>query len=207
MTHLPADFLVVRTRAPRMTPEERRDAIIDAVIPLLRERGREVSTKQIAEAAGVAEGTLFRAFGDKESIFSAALVRYFDPQPFRDALRAIDPDEPTEDKLRQVFVLFRERFEGVIGFMSAMRMESGAPPQVVKRDEPPFEVLDQVFRPDELTVSPRMLGYYLRIIAFSTSLHPFNDIHRFSIDELVQFVAHGVLPPAAPATAPPGKKD
>ena len=207
MTNLPADFVVVRTRASRMSPEERRDAIIDAVIPLLRERGREVSTRQLAEAAGVAEGTLFRAFGDKESIFSAAIVRHFDPRPFRDALRGIDPDEPTEDKLRQVFVLFRERFEGVIGFMSAMHMESGPPPQVMKREEHPFEVLDRVFRPDELTVSPQMLGYYLRIIAFSTSLHPFNDIHRFSIDELVRFVAHGVLPTAASATPPPGKKN
>ena len=199
-----------------MSPEERRAAIVDAVIPLLRERGREVSSKEIAEAAGVAEGTLFRAFGDKESIFSAALLRYFDPQPFRDALRGIDPDQPTEQKLRQVLVLFRERFEGVIGFMSAMHMESGPPPQLMKSDRP-FEALDRVFRPDELAVSPQMLGYYLRIIAFSTSLHPFNDIHRFSIDELVQLVARGVLPPAAPspgsgpatppATARSGKKD
>ena len=123
MTTLPPDFVVVRTRAQPMSPEERRESIIDAVVPLLKEHGRDVSSRQIAEAAGVAEGTIFRAFGDKETLISAAIARFFDPQPFRDALRAIDPDEPTVDKITQVVQLLRDRFHGVIGFMSALGME------------------------------------------------------------------------------------
>src|SRR5690606_24835873 len=58
---LPPEFLVVRERARPLAPEERREAILDAVLPLLRERGREVTSRELAEAAGVAEGTIFRA--------------------------------------------------------------------------------------------------------------------------------------------------
>src|SRR5690606_5855784 len=49
---LPPEFLVVRERARPLAPEERREAILDAGHPLLRERGREVSRRDIAEAAG-----------------------------------------------------------------------------------------------------------------------------------------------------------
>ena len=48
-----------RRRVPALAPEERRAALIAATIPLLHEHGLEVSTKQIAHAAGVAEGTIF----------------------------------------------------------------------------------------------------------------------------------------------------
>ncbi len=109
-----------RERAKPLAPDERRAAIIDAVIPLIRENGRDISTREIAESAGVAEGTIFRAFGDKDSIIQAAIDRYLDPTPLRNALRGIDPDEPTEDKVRQVIELLRERFTGVIGFMHAL---------------------------------------------------------------------------------------
>ena len=92
------DFATVaRERAKRLAPDERRAAIIDAVIPLIRENGRDISTRQIAEAAGVAEGTIFRAFGDKDSIIQAAIDRLMDPEPLRNQLRGIDPDDPTDE--------------------------------------------------------------------------------------------------------------
>ena len=37
-----------------MSPEERRQAIIAATLPVLLERGPEISTREIARAAGVA---------------------------------------------------------------------------------------------------------------------------------------------------------
>ena len=98
-----------RERARPLTPDDRREAILDAVVPLLREHGRDVSSRQLAEAAGVAEGTLFRAFGDKESIIAAAIARILDPAPLRNALRGIDPDEPADAKVRQVLQLLRKQ--------------------------------------------------------------------------------------------------
>ena len=73
-----------------MAPEDRRAALIAATIPLLHEHGLDVSTRQIADAAGVAEGTIFGVFKDKSSLVVAALVQALDPQPTLDALAAID---------------------------------------------------------------------------------------------------------------------
>ncbi len=199
----PDGFVVLgRERARPLAPDERRAAIIDAVIPLLRAHGSEVSTRQIAEAAGVAEGTIFRAFGDKETLVAAAVQRYFDPEPLRNALRGIDPDDPTEDKVHQVLHLLRERFTGVVGFMSAMGMRNGPPPGVQRPDDTEWlETVGRIFRDDELTVSTVTLGYYLRLIAFGSAIPPVNAAHPFSTDELVALVVRGVVP-----TATTGKK-
>ena len=66
-------------RAAPMAPDDRRAAILDAAVPLLSERGPAVTTRELAEAAGVAEGTLFRVFPDKAALVQAALDRALDP--------------------------------------------------------------------------------------------------------------------------------
>ncbi len=186
-----------------MSPEERRSHILDAVIPLLCANGREVSTRQIAEAAGVAEGTLFRAFGDKDAIITAAVDRYFDPQPFRNALRGIDPGQPTVDKIREVIELLRDRFVGVIGFMSALRGE-GPPARRELGEQEWLAILPQLFRPDELAIPVETLGFYLRLLAFGAAMPPVASAHVFTVDELLRLVTHGVLPSAA-SPSEPGK--
>lgn len=66
-------------RARPMSRDERRAAIALATVPLLEAHGAQVSTRQIAVAAGVAEGTLFRAFDDKVELLTAAAERALDP--------------------------------------------------------------------------------------------------------------------------------
>src|SRR5450756_2416507 len=66
-------------RAAPMAPDDRRAAILAAAVPLLRERGPSVTTRELAEAAGVAEGTLFRVFPDKAALVQAALDRALGP--------------------------------------------------------------------------------------------------------------------------------
>ncbi len=55
-------------RAESLPPDERRAMIIEAMLPLLLEHGEMVTTRQIAEAAGIAEGTIFRVFADKDEL-------------------------------------------------------------------------------------------------------------------------------------------
>jgi AcrR family transcriptional regulator len=191
----PDGFVVLgRERAKPLAPDERRAAIIDAVIPLIRERGRDVSTRDIAEAAGVAEGTLFRAFGDKESIVQAAVDRFLDPEPLRDALRGIDPDEPTDDKVRQVVALLHERFSGVIGFMTAIGMQ-GPPPG--RRESPAtgewIATVGRLFRPGELAVSTETFAFYVRLVAFGSAIPLFNEPHPFDADELADLIIRGAV--------------
>lgn len=183
-------------RARPLSPDDRRAAIIDATIPLLRLHGPTVSTRQIAEAAGVAEGTLFRAFGDKDTLIQAAVERYFDPEPFRNGLRAIDPDEPTAIKVEQVLALLRARFGDVVNFMSAMQMTGGPPPGIARRrDDEWIGIVERMFRPGELAFPAATLGFYLRLLAFASAIQPFNEPHEFSVEELAALVTRGVLAP------------
>lgn len=74
-----------------MSAEDRRRAVVDATLPLLRTHGTDVSTRQIAEAAGVAEGTLFRVFASKDELIAACLTEAMSPgrlQADLDAARA-----------------------------------------------------------------------------------------------------------------------
>jgi len=88
-----------RQRVPALSPEQRRAALIAATIPLLREHGANVSTRQIAEAAGVAEGTIFGVFKDKVSLLRAAVLAALDPTPLLRDLKAIDPGLPLRARL------------------------------------------------------------------------------------------------------------
>ncbi|HEY1179141.1 MAG TPA: helix-turn-helix domain-containing protein, partial [Phytomonospora sp.] len=58
----------MRTRARPMSPDERRSELVDVTLRLLRVHGRAVTTRQIAEAAGVAEGTIFRVVDSKDEL-------------------------------------------------------------------------------------------------------------------------------------------
>ena len=64
----------VTPRAPALSVEDRRASLVEVTIPLLREHGVGVTTKQVAEAAGIAEGTVFRAFGTKVPRLVGALT-------------------------------------------------------------------------------------------------------------------------------------
>jgi AcrR family transcriptional regulator len=72
-----------RRRAPGMTPDQRRDAIVQAALPLIAELGAAVTTAKIARAAGIGEATIFRVFDDKDAVLQACVAAAMDPRSCR----------------------------------------------------------------------------------------------------------------------------
>jgi AcrR family transcriptional regulator len=188
------------TRAKPLSVEDRQDMIIDAVIPLLMERGHAVTTRQIADAAGIAEGTIFRAFGDKETLVRAAIERHFDPAPLRARLARIDPALPLEEKIRIVIELLQARFGGIVRMMSAM----GHTEHPVRPAPPPHSeyagIVAQALIPDHdrLNWPAERVAPLIRLIAFSTSIPTFAEATPFTTDELTRFVLYGIIGRPAP---------
>jgi AcrR family transcriptional regulator len=204
---LPDGFVVVRERARPLAPDERREAILVAVLPLLREKGRDVTSRELAEAAGVAEGTLFRAFGDKDSLLAAGLDKLIDPEPFRAELRRVASDLPFEDKIAAIIEQLQVRFREVFRIMTLFQVQ-GPPPRRGAAREEWLEIVHELLEPDlhRLAVPVEMLGWYLRLVAFGSSIEPFNHPRPFDAAELAGLVVHGVAvmdasPPQPPRTA------
>jgi len=105
-------------RAAALPAADRRDAIAAATLPLLYAQGAGVTTRQIAEAAGIAEGTIFRVFPDKESVLIAAAELAFDPRPVVEALEAIRLDRDLEERLVEAVVILQERVTNLFQLMS-----------------------------------------------------------------------------------------
>jgi AcrR family transcriptional regulator len=92
------------TRRPRGEP---RRLLLDAARDLFaRQDYRSTTTREIAEAAGVAEHLLFRHFGSKAALFREALVVPFTSfvDDFSQMWTAVVPEETDEEDLAAQFI-------------------------------------------------------------------------------------------------------
>ncbi|MEO7006649.1 MAG: TetR/AcrR family transcriptional regulator [Terrimesophilobacter sp.] len=187
---------VSATRLNRASPlavDERRAMIIDAVIPLLLEHGADVTSRQIAGAAGVAEGTVFRAFGDKNSLIRAAVERYLESSSIRQPLTDINPHLPLEDKIRAAVVVLQTGFRGVFRMVSILGEHPH--PRSAEDRKNTNALFSQLFEPDleALNIPPERVAKLLRWICFASSLPPFNDGEIYTADELTDMALYGIV--------------
>lgn len=159
-----------RTRAAALPPEARRASLLEATRALLVQHGAAVTTRQIAEAAGVAEGTIFRVFPDKDSLLQAVLDLVLDPAPAEEALGAIDRSLPFEEQLVEAVTVIQRRLHDIWQVMAAMGTPAGPP----KKSGPvPFAALTALFaaNADAISCRPAYAAQTLRAITLAMT-HP-----------------------------------
>jgi AcrR family transcriptional regulator len=180
-------------RASALPPGERRAAIIDAVLPLLAEYGESLTSKQIAAAAGIAEGTIFRVFADKDELIDAALEAALDQHQFELALSSIDPGQPFEAQLIEATELIQRRVVDVwtlLSHLSAKRHEQ------VKRPMTDSRALADLFAANSsrIRTDPVNAARLLRALTMSLT-HPMIAAEASTAEEIVNFVLHGIGAP------------
>jgi AcrR family transcriptional regulator len=104
-----------------MAPDERRRAIVTAITPLLVKKGALATTADMAKAAGIAEGTIFRVFPDKSALLYEVIRAATDPAELCVALRSIDPDLPMRAQLAQAAQLLSDHWKRVAALGEALR--------------------------------------------------------------------------------------
>jgi AcrR family transcriptional regulator len=105
-----------RRRAPALTPEQRRETIVRAALPLVAERGSAVTTAEVARAAGIAEGTIFRVFADKNALLDACVAEALRPDQVLAELTSIDLEQPLTTRLVEA----AEALQAHLGRMGAV---------------------------------------------------------------------------------------
>jgi AcrR family transcriptional regulator len=189
-------------RAARMPAAERRAAIVAATLPLVLAHGAGVSTRQIAEAAGVAEGTIFRVFADKDELMCSVIAEAFDPQPTLRQLAEVDRTLPLRPRLVAATEILKQRLSGAFALIDALGL-TGPPPRADERAKPAGPALmNDAFRaavadligPDRvrLRVPAEEFAHLLRLLVFAGTHPKISDGRPLSAADVVATLLDGL---------------
>lgn len=188
-----------------MTRDDRRASIVEATAPLLEQYGHQLTTKQIAEAAGVAEGTIFRVFDSLQEVIEATVTASLSPE----RLEAIVADatfpgtlvgdvEGAFEAANRYFDVVRSAF--LIGHNSPSHDPNArcARDLLQERDAQLTALLTACFAPytDELTVTPSECAQLVLALAIGERRRHAAGANPLSLEVLVGTIVHGVRKPA-----------
>ena len=153
------------------------------------EHGAAVTTKQIAHSAGVAEGTIFNVFADKDALIDAVIEAALDPEPLEQRLDAIDPALPFEDRL------LAATKEVQLQMMHIWRLLAALGPRTHRRPRqiPLSEGLVAIFASEPGRVRVDAVTAARRLKAITLTLtHPLITDEPSTPAEIVDAFLHGV---------------
>ncbi|MBC7277916.1 TetR/AcrR family transcriptional regulator [Nocardioides sp.] len=199
-----------RTRAKPIPAADRRAEIIAVTETLLIEHGSATTTRLIAEAAGVAEGTIFRHFRDKRELYRAVAENVFDPVRAAESIaEGVSDKTDIEDKLRAVIDLMAAGSQRGVLVMMAVRSAlveepdrdgtrpMGPPQFVVEGNKALIDNLARlVFEPhvNELRLPPRKAALVLRSLTIGAWLPALNRPNQpLSSEDVIDVLLGGIL--------------
>ncbi|MDQ1681820.1 MAG: hypothetical protein QOH99_361 [Frankiaceae bacterium] len=185
-------------RARPLPPDERRALLVAATIPLLITHGPQVTTRQVAAAAGVAEGTIFRVFDDKDALIRECIAVACDPAPMYAELAAIDIDLPLRERLTDIVTTLQLRLGEIIRLMTAVRMSQ--PPNADHRrhgrdrNDAIYTAVERLLAPDaaRFRIPVHEVARLVRLLTFSGSHELIADGRLLTPDQIVGLLLDGV---------------
>ena len=106
------DAILAQVQGKKKT--EKQQKVLEAAIRLFAEKGyANTSTAEIAQAAGVSEGTIFKHYGTKDRLLLSILVpfiRELFPQMMKELVREIFSEQTTFEQCLRAFVRNRVDF-------------------------------------------------------------------------------------------------
>jgi AcrR family transcriptional regulator len=197
-----------------MSPDQRREMVVHAALPLVAEYGGAVTTAQIARAAGIGEATIFRVFDDKEAVLAACVATALDPATVLQELNAIDLEQPLADRLLEAADAL-DAYHGRMGAVLGALHASGSPNRRPSRDQADEKravgrstgrddaraatrrAINDLFEPDRdrLRLDVDVLADAFLQVMFGPILGTREDAGRQDRSQLIDLLLHGAVRP------------
>jgi len=207
---------------PRTTKKDvvtafRTGEILAAARSLMEQKGLDSLTmEEIAQDAGVAKGTLYLYFQNKDELIQALLTQVGEAMA-RDLESVLAATEPPPDKLRRVVTLLlqyveqeRELFPVYLRELARSKSSRETiPPFLRKHEERTLGLLTRLFTEgivskQFINVNPRLLAYLLKGMGRAVGYYQMTGEHRDAIQEalpvVLKLLFSGIM--FAPETAP-----
>jgi AcrR family transcriptional regulator len=174
---------------------------------LIVAQGGDVSTRAIAEAARIAEGTIFRVFPTKEAIIDAIFEDAFDADGFRREIGAVDPRADIKTRMVEVVAILQRRIHRIMALFSALgfrKPTSLAGQKKGARRELSSVEIAAVLEPDRdrLRLPPLESARLLQSIVMALSNPMMSHRSDAAPEEIVDVILNGIARHPLPVSHP-----